>query len=215
VKLYPKEALMRVAHVLSLLGFGVVVCAGSTGCSSSTDGTSGAPSTTADSGAPSTTVDIATIVPADKEFDGWAVDPAAPVTLGQVKVARSSDQAYGDLAMDGSAAPFYKTGHVAVALALQNYTKDTLTNALTLVQMASAAECSWLYTDILENSLYQGPWAEVSLGDKGRVLCLAARCRVNACKGPYFVVTSLFGDDSQAAQDAAVSFEKGIISKIP
>jgi hypothetical protein len=106
-------------------------------------------------GAGKAVASIATLVPASNEVAGWSFDPDNAKTASAPAVATTKQQAV-DL-IDGSAEPFYATGYQAVAFAWANYVKDTYNLELYVWQMASAADVTKLYVDLLQNPLYAAP----------------------------------------------------------
>jgi hypothetical protein len=191
---------MRLAHILVSVSCGLAFGAGLAGCGSSDS-----------KGSDSTNVDIATLVPGNNKISGWTVNPNGRFTQGQVLIFHSGSEATEK--EDGSAEPFYKEGHQAVVMALQNYIDSSSNNVgLRIAQMSSAADCQWLYTDILTNSAYGGQWEDTDVGgDKGRI---NDTNYVNACKGPYFVAV-LPDDSSSASKDPALNFARAVIQGIP
>jgi hypothetical protein len=102
-----------------------------------------------------------TLVPALSEMPGgtgWTLDPnpldpADPKTATGPAVA--SNEADAIYLIDGSAAPFFvQGGYQALGLAWERWVKGDYSMELRVWQMASVADATKLYTDLLSNSLY-------------------------------------------------------------
>lgn len=102
----------------------------------------------------SNTAAPATLVPALSELPGWVLDPGESKTVGGV--ATATDFAGATALIDGAADPFFDStkSYHATALAWERWAKDPYTMDLKVWQMASAADATTIYTDLLSNSLY-------------------------------------------------------------
>ena len=119
----------------------------------------------------------ATLVPAASELPGggWQLDPQEPKTASGPGVATTEDEAVA--LIDGSASPFYCTDltsqkdcsklYQATGLAWEIYAKDpSYLIELKVWQMASAADATALYSDLLKNSLYSNvTWVDCTGSD--------------------------------------------------
>lgn len=96
----------------------------------------------------------ATMVPGSGEVSGWTYDP------GQVKTATgpgiATDLTGATDLIDGGAAAFFTPNYSATGFAWENYINDTYKLELQVWQMASVANVTQLYTDLLTSpsSLY-------------------------------------------------------------
>jgi hypothetical protein len=107
----------------------------------------------------------ATLVPAAGEISGWTFDPDETKTMDGPAVATNMDDAVA--LIDGAADPFFVPGsYSAVGLAWERYVKDPYLLDLKVWQMASAADATKVYSDLLNNSLYSNvTWTTCSATD--------------------------------------------------
>jgi hypothetical protein len=111
-------------------------------------------------GAGTATPAIATLVPASNEVGGWTYDPDNAKTASGPAVATTHQKA--EEYIDGSAAPFYTASYSAAGFAWANYVKSAYLLELTIWQMASAADTTKLYGDLLSLPLYKSPtWTDL------------------------------------------------------
>ena len=105
-------------------------------------------------GVTSSTADPATLVPAPDQNSEWQLDQNQPKTANGVQTANTLDSATA--LFDGGAADFWDSSrsYQPKALAWEVYTNGTYSLDLKVVQMASVADASSIYDDILNKSLY-------------------------------------------------------------
>jgi hypothetical protein len=118
-----------------------------------------------------------TLVPALSEMPGWILDPAESKTVNGPAVA--TNRADAEALIDGGVDPFFVPGsYSAVGLAWEKWTKDPWALDLKVWQMASVADATKLWTDILSNSSY----AQVLNpdGSSGWITCAGAD-QANPC----------------------------------
>jgi hypothetical protein len=111
-------------------------------------------------GAGTATPSIGTLVPAANEVGGWTLDPDNSKTSSGPAVATTHAKA--EEYIDGSAAPFYTASYSATAFAWENYVKASYPLELTIWQMASSADATQVYSDLLKLPLYKAPtWSDL------------------------------------------------------
>jgi len=185
------------------------VTSGSGGTSTGSGGAAGG-----GGGGTSGAQDAVSVVPADNEVSGWAVDLAHSKNKdGKPMTAFKCDDPSIDpkdpdlisMLIDGGATPFCVDSYRPKLFAWQNYTNDALPSApdgaqlwVYVSQYASADDAAGLYTAVLKLSDYarkQGTpddWKPSTMGTESRIQDTGAQWWINFHKGPFYVEVWLF-----------------------
>ena len=146
-------------------------------------------------------------MPASGAISGWTED----LSQGEAGVEAAYTVDDGEMMINGALDPFVDTGKWA-ALAIEYYVNGETTIQLRIFEMTDAAGAAEVFEHLATHP--EGiPWADITLGDEGRMAEMATNWLLHTTHGKYFVETTTMprsADTEQPAMDFAAAVLNGL-----